>query len=254
MSNKTITIKQLEIHWRWQGLLSLCLLMSVLISLGFWQLDRAESKRTINREQVLTKASAPIALSDISLDAINITPSMRVMVEGEYVNQQSIFIQNQVFQGRRGYEVMTPMVVAGEQRWVLISRGWVPESKDPENIPALSGKQELVGEIFLPNKKSFLLAPTFEQSTWPIKLHHFNFDSISEAYDGNIFPFIIRLDATSPGVLQRHWQTKVLNPGTNTSYALQWFAMALLALVISIVFNSNTILLLQQSATDKPYE
>lgn len=254
MSKKIITIKQLEIHWRWQGLLSLCLLLSVLISLGFWQLDRAESKRTINREQALIKTSAPIAITDISLDAINITPSTRVMVEGEYVNQQSIFIQNQMFQGRRGYEVMTPMVLAGEQRWVLISRGWVPESKDPENIPALGGKQILVGELFLPNKKSFLLAPNIENSTWPIKLHHFNFDTIKTAYDGNIFPFIIRLDETSPGIFQRHWKTKVLNPGTNTSYALQWFAMALLALVISIVFNSNTILLLQHSPTDKPYE
>ena len=56
------------------------------------------------------------------------------------------------------------------------------------------------------------------------------------------------------GVFQRHWKIKVLNPGTNTSYALQWFAMALLTLVISIVFNSNTIQLLQQPATDKPYE
>ena len=49
-------------------LLFVCLMTPLLISLGYWQLDRAEEKRQILAEFVGNQQSAPAALVDLSGD------------------------------------------------------------------------------------------------------------------------------------------------------------------------------------------
>ena len=234
---------RLKIQFNWKIALCILLMFLVLIRLGFWQLDRAEKKRQIQNDRDARRIAIPVSIQSLNLDDINTFKHMKVTLNGSYDNAKSIWVSNQIFQGRPGYEVITVFKLHSSDQIVLVSRGWISADYDSQQLPAIesvTGTQQLVAEIHVPSAKSFFLSQKIEAPlTWPLRLHHFEISGISQLLDSPVLPFVARLDQNNPGVLERHWRVTRLQPENSTSYAIQWFGMALILIVIVIVKTTN---------------
>lgn len=242
MLKQKAPIFRLQIRFNWKIALGILILFSIFVRLGFWQLDRAEQKQQIQNDRD-ARSLVPLAIGSLNLDDINALQQQKLTMNGSYDHDKSIRISNQIFRGQPGFEVITPFKLHSSNKIVLVSRGWISAEsgpKKPAEIEPITGPQQLVGEIHIPTSNRFFLPQKLDEPPiWPIDLHHFDINTISPLFDRPLFPFVVRLDDNNPGVLERHWQVTRLKPMNSISYAIQWFGMALILVIISLIKSTN---------------
>ena len=118
--------------------------MVLLVRLGFWQLDRLQQKRDFNVMMAERWRSEPLDLNTQSLPAdpqgFKDLEYRRVAAQGQWDYEHQILISNQTFQGTAGYVVVTPLVL-GDNRAVLVARGWIPADEvDPAHLAQFGEK------------------------------------------------------------------------------------------------------------------
>ena len=205
------------------SVLVMCVL-PILASLGFWQLDRAEQKRQILEAYETTRYSQPIGL-DESSGLVNYQP---VSLIGKYDGNRWFLRDNQLFEGRVGYEVISPFKLQSGLT-VMISRGWVQGFADRTQLPNVetpSGTLALTGYVYEPLKEPILLGNDIWNAGWPKVIQATNFNALAEVLKVPVYPRIVRLDEGMPGMLMSHWVVVASRPEKHSAYALQWFTMA----------------------------
>jgi len=239
---------RLKILFDWKIALCVGLALSLLIKLGFWQLGRVDEKRQMQRLINSQRMAVPKPIDSLSMDNKNALKYLRVSLNGNYLNDTSIFIVNKFFKGRLGYEVITPFRLKSTDQIVFVNRGWVLGHPDRMQLPTVRpvlGEQHIVAEIYIPPEQSFFMPEKVIGKTWPIRLHRFNVEGFKEFFGNPLFPYEVRLEKGSQGVLERYWPTIHLRPESSMSYAFQWFAMALAVLVVVIVKSTNIVELIR---------
>jgi len=225
---------------KWATFITL-LLLALLINLGCWQLRRAEQKQVLVDNYAKQAAQAALAFQDLPLENISALRYQRVSVEGFYDNAHSILLDNQVYQGKAGYYVLTPLKLSNSSLSVLINRGWLPQGADRAQLPVLSAipaRQTLQGMVYIPLQQSFLLdASKNQEAGWPKRVQALDITALSKEIGYTLQPLEIRLDAKQANGFIRDWQPKYLQPTKHIGYAVQWFALAAALLVIYIVVN-----------------
>lgn len=222
--------------WSW-----LLLLFGLLLfgSLGVWQLHRAHAK-TVMLEQRAAADNAPARpLVQARLPAH--LYGKRVVVTGEYLSDQQILMDNQTHEGRVGYHAWTPLQVA-DGRLVLVDRGWVPLGIDrahPPSPPVPSGTRQVRGLWRAwPQAGIALHADDIcDRHDWPRVLNYPQYRQVACQYDAPVVDGLLLLSEEAPGGFPREWDSLGLSPMRHIGYAVQWFAMALAALVIFVVVN-----------------
>ena len=243
--NKIITIGRLQLTINWRVALVVTVLILLLINLGIWQLGRATEKRAANAASIAKESAAPVLLKNL-IDPLQNIPAngLKVKLRGEYIQQKHLLVENKSFMGRPGIEVISVFKLADRNYYVLVSRGW-SEHDTKESFEVADGTVEIIATIAVPDRKPFLNPVNLKGEMWPIRLHHFDMRSVEGLFKDPLFPYVLRLETEQTGLLTRHWPKKYLNPENNISYALQWFGMALLALVITLIKSSNILALWQ---------
>src|SRR5690606_19552015 len=111
------------------------LMLALLLSLGFWQLDRAQQKRDF--EAAFTAAQQANPRQVDSLSRLQELPRFEpVRLRGRYEAGQQGLLDVQMHQGRAGCRVWTPFRLDSGGR-VLVDRGWVPAG-DRTALPDIS--------------------------------------------------------------------------------------------------------------------
>jgi surfeit locus 1 family protein len=244
----TITIKKFKIRLNWKIVLCIALGFSVLMKLGFWQLDRANEKREIIQAIELRQSAEPVMIGNLSKINKKDFEHQKLRLQGSYNNEKNILVKRQIHQGRYGYEVLTPFMVESDKRWLLVSRGWIEDQQGAGAIPVVEqveGSVELVAGVHYPTGQAFFKAGSIATDDWPLVLSRLNLQGLSSLFDQKLYPFLVRLDEKSPGVYIRHWQPEVIKVSTNISYAIQWFTFAFLLLIVALLASSNLLSLLR---------
>src|SRR6202051_5039123 len=199
-------------------------LIAMLISLGRWQLRRADEKRVLFD----SFAAGTDATRLIDLGTPRLPRYQHIEAGGHYDQTRQILIDNMVDAGRAGYFVITPFALAGGG-WVLVNRGWVPLGASRAERPGIAGagvpRQGGGGArappypvlAAFPNHTE--LAQLLEESSW------------TEATD------LVLLDPAEPDGYVRSWAPPGFPPMRHVGYAVQWFGLALTLLVIYAVTN-----------------
>ena len=224
----------------------LCLL-PLLITLGIWQLGRSEEKRLFLKQQEQGLASSEIIqLSTAIVDNVDALRYKKVQVTGHYDHAHQFLIDNQISAGKVGYFVLTPFVLQGETKAVLVNRGWVPLDKNRSVLPDVQIKNEeaiVKGRINLfPGVGIKLAGAEIPTEGWPSVVQVIDSQVLAKKLAYSLFPFQIELDKDLPEGFKREWQTTtVMLPEQHTAYAMQWFALAftLTLLFIGYSFKRN---------------
>ena len=229
-------------HFNWKATVTVGIAVYALLSLGFWQLDRAEQKR-IQQQTIDDRLSAkPTPIEELDLSEESPPEFSRVLLEGEYLTNRSVFLVNKFYQGQPGYEVFTAFRLKSTARTVIISRGWTTAGRSLNELPNIDtpeGPVSITGTIHVPATRSFFIEQEIAGMNWPLRLHHLSIEKLASRLESPVFPFSVRLDRDSKGLLQSNWSTVDTHAERSTSYAWQWFAMAGTLLLLTLVRSTN---------------
>ncbi|MEN8167323.1 MAG: SURF1 family protein [Pseudomonadota bacterium] len=201
--------------------------------LGIWQLDRAEQKRSTAASLEMRRKLPALPITH-DLPAAGQLEFRKVTAAGRYLSEKTVLIENRKHQGKTGFHVITPLQLADTGQIVLVNRGWMPRPKRDE-LPSIPNPQaELIieGEVSIPHppalELSLKLEPTDATPHWPfLTLEHYS------AWSGlEILPFLILQAPGDSNEFIRRWPQPQANDAMHIGYAIQWFAFALIALVI----------------------
>lgn len=206
------------------------LALPALIALGFWQLDRAEEKRSVQAKYDARMNDQPISMgSDLSKPED--LQFRRVSIAGSYDQSHTVFLDNRVHKGVAGYYVITPLRLNRSETRVLVNRGWVPLGIDRSKLPDVRPPidlQQILGVATVPHAKVFRLAPAEPiGKQWQPVWQHMNMKRFTEAVSYPVQPVVVLLDPESPsGGFVRDWKRLDTGVKIHQGYAFQWFSLA----------------------------
>ena len=218
-----------------------------MMSLGFWQLDRADFKDTLQQKIEQRKNLSAAGLSDLpeSSDDRRYLP---VKINGIYDTEHSFLLDNKTFKGRVGYHIYTPFKVS-ESKAILISRGFIELGKSRDVLPEIITIEqaiEIQGLLDLSPSRAIVLAENVQQTErWPVVLQYIDLDEIAKMLGYELYDMVVWLDERandkSTGFYEYDLPVLNLNATKNNGYAFQWFAMTLALFIIYIVVNTKNL-------------
>jgi surfeit locus 1 family protein len=204
--------------------------------LGTWQLHRAEEKKQLLSHEAALKMRAPRAWVD---DVTPLEAFERVYFQGQFL-PDIFFLDNQYHAHQIGYHVLSPVQMQ-TGHIVMVDRGWVPAGVTREQLPHVDIPEDgirLSGSVYKPRGIPWVLGPGLEiRQEHQVVLEVLDFKLVSQILHKPVDPFIIRLDDESPAGYVRDWVTVVMLPVRHIGYAVQWFALAGVVLIVFIGLN-----------------
>jgi surfeit locus 1 family protein len=136
-----------------------------------------------------------------------------------------------------GYHVITPLRIAGSAMHVLVNRGWVPATRDRNQLPEVQtpgGTVDVSGVATAATQKTLELSGELVAGkVW----ENLDLDRYRSATGLALQPVMILQQDDNKDGLIREWPRPDIGVGKNLGYALQWFSMAAAVLVIYLVLS-----------------
>ena len=212
-----------------------------MMSLGFWQAERAEFKDTLQQKIIDRKKLSPAGMEELPASIEN-RRYLPVKFIGRFDTQHSFLLDNITFEGKVGYHVFTPIKI-DESKAILVNRGFVPQGKTRDLLPevdAPGGKIVISGLLDLPPSRTLLLAENVQEtSRWPVVLQYVDLLEINQLIDYELYDMVLWLNPDEAASFEYDLPVLNLNAAKNNGYAFQWFAMSLALLIIYIVVNTK---------------
>jgi surfeit locus 1 family protein len=224
----------------WLTTLLVIVAAGVMIRLGFWQLDRLESRRAFNARVQAQIEKPPLdltaaAIQSDSLAGLEGMEYRQVEVVGEYDHSTEVALRNQAFNNLIGVRLITPLRIVGSVQSVLVDRGWIPledfASGDWSQYSE-PGKVEVRGVIRASQtrpeigwRKDILPRP----GEPPLKAWNMvNVSGIAWQVPYPLLPIYIQQapDPTWTTLPHRSQPKLELSEGSHLGYAIQWFLFA----------------------------
>jgi len=215
--------------------------LAACVSLGWWQIGRAREKQAMIDSFARGTASS-VVLEGVTVDEL--PRYQHVTIRGRYEPARQVLLDNMPSStGRPGYRVLTPLRRNGAAKLLLVDRGWVPLGPSRERLPIIdvgTGPRTVGGRLDQLPVPGLRLGPAQAPGTgsWPRVLNFPRAADLEAALGEPVESRILLLDASNPDGYQRVWRPALgFPPERHLGYAMQWFALALAALVIFIALG-----------------
>lgn len=204
--------------------------------LGNWQLNRAREKLELEARLEELAKQPPV-----SVPATQVNPDeyqfRHVEVQGRFAEAYMIYLDNHIYHGIPGYQVIVPLQIGDSWTYVLVNRGWVAragERLDLPTIPVPQGQMKISGIAVIPSKKIFELSTqTVEGKIW----QNLVLERYRKAVPFEIQPIVIEQQSDTADGLVRDWERPDVGVNMHRGYAFQWFALALAVVILYVVLN-----------------
>ena len=111
-------------------------LTAIFLSLGFWQLERAELRRAQDELKQERAQLSPVYITSFPGESLEELAGRRIRLRGHYLPWQFL-LDNQIHDKQPGYHVLSPFELSTYQQIVLVNRGWVPAKADRTRLPSV---------------------------------------------------------------------------------------------------------------------
>ena len=209
--------------------------------LGVWQLDRAAQKTALH-EALLARAALPrLETTQLarSADEAAAQQHRRVALEGRWLAERSVYLDNRQMNGRPGFFLVTPLQIAPGDV-VLVLRGWLPRhAQDRERLAPVDTPG---GTVRIEGRIAPELPRLYEFESAASGLIRQNLDVAAYARETGLAlrpMVVVQLDAGAPpdDGLRRQWTPATLDVSKHHGYALQWFALSALITGLYVWFQ-----------------
>ena len=205
--------------------------------LGLWQVQRLAWK-----EALIAERQARIALPVLPALPANFEPGThlfrRARFAGVFLHDREMYRPARSRRdGEIGVHVVTPLRLEGGGT-ILVNRGWVPSlRRNPETRRdgQVAGRVALVGVIRTPARVGYFVPDNDPAAnTW------FRLDLRQMAKHAGLAgtrPYYAELVADAPGGWPRGGQTRVTVRNAHLEYAITWFSLCLIGIVVYILWH-----------------
>jgi surfeit locus 1 family protein len=270
-------------------LISVCALAAVLVALGLgrWQLSRADQKQALQERLVQQGRKPPLDLARVidgqgggevvsplapatwpaaTTGKVLTVPAATsaeglidqpVVVQGRWLPQFTVYLDNRQMNGRQGFFVMTPFQVEDTRRVVLVQRGWAPRDFiDRARLPVVdtpAGRVDLSGRLMRSPGRLFEFATGAQDGAASVPAEAASGvvgAGISSVIRQNIDLSAFRAETGLPlwdlmlletgsasDGLQRDWPEPRFGTEKHHGYAFQWFGIGVLIAVLYVWFQ-----------------
>ncbi len=234
-SNEEVVNKVLSLKVVFGAVLTVVVFL-VLVNLGLWQLSRGEEKQVLEKELQLRQTMAPMSL-EMALERypIDQMTGLQVAVSVSPSEDMLFLLDNQTHQGKVGY--LAYQLVREEQgHWMLLERGFVPAPSERSHLPEVdwvSSSKQLVGRLYQKSLNPLSSDLAIEPQT-PHRIQNLNLQQLSQWLGEPILPVAFQPQEESWPYPQP-WIPFPLSAEKHFGYAVQWFAMATVLLIIALI-------------------
>lgn len=225
----------------WIVLLAAVVTCAGTARLGFWQLDRAAQKLALQDARDARGHLSPLTTAELADTVDDATRQWhrQVIVEGDWVGAETIYLENRTMNGRPGFFVVTPLRLA-DGRAVLVQRGWLP--RDPGDRTAIAPYRTEAGRVRVAGRIAPHLSRLYQLGAAASGAIRQNLDPVEFARETRrpLLPLVIVQDdagTTSADGLARQWPEPASDVHKHYGYAFQWFGLSTLVIVLYAWFQ-----------------
>lgn len=218
-----------KFHLRRIPTLATLLMVSVMLGLGFWQLERLEWKTALLERLSTQMAARPVPLPE-KLENPDDWEYRPVSMAGQYLYDREIMVGPRTLEGKNGFHMVVPFRRASGGI-VLVNRGWISEelrkqAERPEGIV------EVQGLIQLPRKNRFTPDNKPGRKEW----YWIDTQEMGKvAKLENVAPVVVATPSAAKGVYPAGGGLRVDIPNDHKKYAIFWFGMAFAMFAVYIL-------------------
>lgn len=224
-----------KIKHPWLALLAFPL-FCLFISLGIWQLHRADEKALLLKTFSQRAHLAPFLIDNLP-DQQDLR-FYRIQLIGTFDNQHTFLLDNKIHNGKSGYEVYTPFRATGSDTSILVDRGFIPHTDNHHtlpDIPAITDETTITGMLNTPPP---IAAPKEMMDNtsmhWPLRVGYIDLHQVGDFLSKSLFPYVLVIDPKHASAFDLQWEIIIMSPERHQGYALQWFAFALTLLILFV--------------------
>jgi len=218
--------------------------VALTVRLGVWQLSRGHEKEALHAAILARQAQPTLDTVAVLKDKTVFTQLHQgVRLEGQWLPQYTVYLENRPMQGRSGFIVLTPLQL-DKHTTVLVQRGWIPRHQQDRTLLAPietpRGQVHVKGRIALgPSEvmdlgdktNSTVDATTAQPARQSRIRQNLNLADYSHATGLSLVGTVLQTDADAEG-LQRNWPEITAGVEKHWGYAFQWFALAVVQLLL----------------------
>ncbi|WP_240224786.1 SURF1 family protein [Rheinheimera hassiensis] len=208
---------------------------AILINLSWWQLSRAGEKTEQLARLAQLQADGAIAPADLALLAATDIDGVPLKGQASWLAPYIWLLDNQIVNGRVGYDVIVPVQAAGMARPLLVNLGWMAGADSRETLPQLEIANEFVLDGLLRTKVDglMLLGQNAEDhGQWPMRIQQIDYAALAQQSGHDLYPALLYQQDASDFI--PHYQPVVLSPEKHRGYALQWFLLAVAVVGVAL--------------------
>jgi cytochrome oxidase assembly protein ShyY1 len=224
--------------WPWVLLtLAACGLFGAL---GWWQFQRGVAREL--QWSYFTDARNGVRDTSAS-ELATLRGFTRVRLRGRYDGARQFLLENISEGGRVGYYVLTPLLPADGPA-VLVNRGFVAGSGYREQLPDIALPPDTMlrtvtgraGVLPVAGLAAGRMAPPATGS-WPRVASFPRHQDLAATLPYALADGVLLLEEDGGPELVRNWSPPGLEPVRHYAYAVQWWAFAVLAVVLLVALN-----------------
>ncbi|EGQ9316625.1 SURF1 family protein [Vibrio parahaemolyticus] len=214
---------------------------SLLVKLGFWQLERGQEKQALE-QAILARADAPYQSLTSVLDNNDWREEsvigVKVQAEAKPEPLPVVLLDNQTFQGKVGYLAYQVVSVGQDPiTLALLELGFVEGRRTRDSLPTvttLKSPTNVTGRLYRKsmNPLSSELMPEMGEG---IRVQNLNISELNELLNVELMPAVLQPDNLENWVYPFPWNPLPLTSAKHFGYAVQWFVMAGVFLLLTMV-------------------
>jgi len=226
--------------------------VALTLSLGFWQLRRAEYKLALQAQWDVAERAAAVDVrrrGDLAPIVSNLPARVRVL--GRFDDAHSVWLDNRPQDGRAGFFLVTPLRLE-DGSWLLVNRGWA--ARDPADrtrtpvVARRAGEQVIEGVALAAVGRLFALGPASFASPLPAIWQNLDYPEFERASGFAVARLVVQQTSEAGDGLERHWSAPSFGVDMHRGYAVQWFSLAVLIACLALWFYLRPLVLAWVSA------
>jgi surfeit locus 1 family protein len=220
-----------HLHRHWLLAVFTLIAFGVLIKLSYWQWQRAEQKQTQLEQLDTAQQQGPVHWTNLASVPVNQQDGLMVQGQAVWLKPAVWLLDNQLIQGKAGYDVVIPVLVSNQGPAVLVNLGWVVAPPGRELLPEVSIPERFELKALLRTEfKGFRLGQNLENTgLWPQRMQQVERTELELVLGQELYPALL-YQQESPYLY--HYKAVVMLPEKHRAYALQWLLLAVAVVVV----------------------
>lgn len=224
------------LKFSWELTITAVVLAITCFALGYWQFTRYEGKKGFF-EQVEKQEARGRQTLDTSADWDK-EALARIKTSGVFDHEKSMVLMNRSMGNIPGVKLITPFKVEGEEKHILVDRGFISYElwREGDMTPYQpQGVVEIEGVVHPSQEKQFWLAPPQKDPVageFREQWFRIDTDKMAKQLPYTLLPVYVE-QTSSMGEYPKYDPREVLPPSRHLNYTFQWTGFGLFTLFLA---------------------